>query len=56
MAASGSFAHVPVLAEAVQEGLAPLAALLAERPGGGVLIDCTLGGGGHSALLLEAHP
>ncbi|MFM8974407.1 MAG: 16S rRNA (cytosine(1402)-N(4))-methyltransferase RsmH [Vulcanococcus sp.] len=24
--------------------------------GGGVLIDCTLGGGGHSALLLEAHP
>ena len=56
MAASGSFAHVPVLADAVQEGLAPLAALLAERPCGGALIDCTLGGGGHSALLLEAHP
>ena len=56
MVASGSFAHVPVLADAVQEGLAPLAALLAERPGGGALIDCTLGGGGHSALLLEAHP
>ncbi|UPH91405.1 16S rRNA (cytosine(1402)-N(4))-methyltransferase RsmH [Synechococcus sp. NB0720_010] len=29
--------------------------LLQER-GGGLLIDCTLGGGGHSALLLEAHP
>ena len=29
MVASGSFAHVPVLADAVQEGLAPLAALLA---------------------------
>jgi len=56
MVASGSFAHVPVLADAVQEGLAPLAALLAERPGGGVLIYCNLGGGGHSALLLEAHP
>ncbi|MCP9858722.1 MULTISPECIES: 16S rRNA (cytosine(1402)-N(4))-methyltransferase RsmH [unclassified Cyanobium] len=56
MVASGSFAHVPVLADAVQEGLAPLSALLAERPGGGVLIDCTLGGGGHSALLLKAHP
>ena len=56
MVASAGFAHVPVLAEAVLEGLAPLAALLAERPGGGVLIDCTLGGGGHSALLLEAHP
>jgi len=56
MVVSGSFAHVPVLADAVQEGLAPLAALLAERPAGGVLIDCTLGGGGHSALLLEAHP
>jgi len=56
MVASPSFAHVPVLADAVLEGLAPLAALLAERPGGGELIDCTLGGGGHSALLLKAHP
>jgi len=42
--------HVPVLAEQV---LASFAALPAE---GGLLIDCTLGGGGHSALLLEAHP
>jgi 16S rRNA (cytosine1402-N4)-methyltransferase len=54
--AAAVFEHVPVLAEAVLAGLAPLAALLAERPGcGGTLIDCTLGGGGHSALLLQAH-
>ena len=52
------YQHAPVLAEAVLAGLAPpLARLLAERPGGGgTLIDCTLGGGGHSALLLQAHP
>jgi 16S rRNA (cytosine1402-N4)-methyltransferase len=55
--AAAVFEHVPVLAEAVLAGLAPLAALLAERPGcGGTLIDCTLGGGGHSALLLQAYP
>jgi 16S rRNA (cytosine1402-N4)-methyltransferase len=41
----------------VLAGLAPLAELLAAQPcGGGTLIDCTLGGGGHSALLLQAHP
>ncbi|MCP9926717.1 16S rRNA (cytosine(1402)-N(4))-methyltransferase RsmH [Cyanobium sp. CH-040] len=51
------FDHVPVLADAVLAGLAPLAELLAARPGGGgTLIDCTLGGGGHSGLLLQAHP
>jgi 16S rRNA (cytosine1402-N4)-methyltransferase len=49
------FAHQPVLAEAVLTSFAPLETLLAEHPGGGLLIDCTLGGGGHSALLLEAH-
>ena len=43
------FAHVPVLADAVLAGLA-------ELPSGGVLLDCTLGGGGHSGLLLQAHP
>jgi len=43
------FAHVPVLAEAVLAGLS-------ELPPGGVLLDCTLGGGGHSGLLLQAHP
>jgi 16S rRNA (cytosine1402-N4)-methyltransferase len=45
-----------VLAEAVLASFAPLEALLAAHPGGGLLIDCTLGGGGHSALLLQAHP
>jgi 16S rRNA (cytosine1402-N4)-methyltransferase len=56
-AASAAFAHVPVLAEAVLEGFSPLAELLAAQPGGGgTLIDCTLGGGGHSGLLLQAHP
>ena len=44
-----AFDHVPVLAEAVLAGLA-------ELPAGGVLLDCTLGGGGHSGLLLAAHP
>ena len=48
-------AHQPVLADQVLAGLAELSPLLAQR-GGGLLIDCTLGGGGHSALLLEAHP
>jgi 16S rRNA (cytosine1402-N4)-methyltransferase len=49
--ASGSFAHVPVLRTAVLEAFASLSV-----PAGGLLLDCTLGGGGHAALLLEAHP
>ena len=52
MQSSSAFTHVPVLAEPVLAAFAELAA----RPDGGVLIDCTLGGGGHSALLLQAHP
>jgi len=43
------FDHVPVLADDVL-------AAFAELPPGGVLLDCTLGGGGHSGLLLAAHP
>ncbi|MBU6354730.1 MAG: 16S rRNA (cytosine(1402)-N(4))-methyltransferase RsmH [Cyanobacteria bacterium REEB498] len=54
-ASPDAFAHLPVLAERVLAGFAELSPLLAQH-GGGVLIDCTLGGGGHSALLLEAHP
>jgi 16S rRNA (cytosine1402-N4)-methyltransferase len=46
-----SFAHVPVLAEAVGEVFAGL-----PRNGEGTLVDCTLGGGGHAAMLLAAHP
>ena len=52
---SATFDHVPVLAGPVRAGFAELEGLLDQR-GEGVLIDCTLGGGGHSALLLEAHP
>uniref|UniRef100_UPI000E0EBA8D 16S rRNA (cytosine(1402)-N(4))-methyltransferase RsmH n=1 Tax=Synechococcus sp. UW106 TaxID=368495 RepID=UPI000E0EBA8D len=44
------FSHVPVLADAVLD-----AARQIPRPEG-LLIDATLGGGGHSALLLEQHP
>jgi len=47
-ASTALFDHVPVLAEAVLSGLDSLP--------GGLLIDCTLGGGGHSELLLQAHP
>ena len=50
-----AFDHVPVLGAQVMASFAALEPLLQER-GGGLLIDCTLGGGGHSALLLEAHP
>ncbi len=43
------FVHVPVLAAPVLEAFAGL-------PADGVLLDATVGGGGHSALLLEANP
>ena len=45
-----AFDHVPVLAHQVLASFQELPA------SGGLLIDCTLGGGGHSALLLQAHP
>lgn len=56
VALTQAFHHLPVLAQPVLDAFAPLEGLLAGHPGGGLLIDCTLGGGGHSALLLEAHP
>jgi 16S rRNA (cytosine1402-N4)-methyltransferase len=49
-----SFAHLPVLADAVRQGFAALPPAPAGVPPR--LIDATLGGGGHSALLLEDHP
>ena len=53
--AAGDFQHQPVLAAEVLEAFAGLPARSADgRPPR--LIDCTLGGGGHSALLLAAHP
>ena len=49
-----AFAHLPVLADQVRQ------AFVALPPGAGAapprLIDATLGGGGHSALLLQDHP
>jgi 16S rRNA (cytosine1402-N4)-methyltransferase len=48
---AAAFDHVPVLAESVREAFADL-----PRGGEGTVIDCTLGGGGHAALLLAAHP
>ncbi|MEB3270622.1 MAG: 16S rRNA (cytosine(1402)-N(4))-methyltransferase, partial [Synechococcus sp.] len=53
--ASTAFAHLPVLADAVLQAFAQLP----DPPEAGqpaTLIDCTLGGGGHSGLLLQAHP
>lgn len=48
------FSHQSVLADEVVDAFAALP----PAPDGGPprLIDCTLGGGGHSALLLAAHP
>jgi 16S rRNA (cytosine1402-N4)-methyltransferase len=49
-----AFAHLPVLADRVRQVFAALPAGAGEAPPR--LIDATLGGGGHSALLLQDHP
>lgn len=52
-----SFAHLPVLADSVVEAFSGLPGQPAGADAGeALLLDCTLGGGGHSALLLAAHP
>ncbi|APD47676.1 16S rRNA (cytosine(1402)-N(4))-methyltransferase RsmH [Synechococcus sp. CS-602] len=53
-----SFDHVPVLAEALIAAFAEVCAAgpVPAPPPADWLIDATVGGGGHSALLLEAHP
>ena len=45
--------HLPVLLHEVVELLAP-AATATERTGGAVIVDCTVGLGGHAEALLEA--
>ncbi|MFL0727813.1 MAG: 16S rRNA (cytosine(1402)-N(4))-methyltransferase RsmH, partial [Prochlorococcus sp.] len=50
---NSGFQHQSVLKEQLLENVAALPSDLLE---GGVLLDATLGGGGHSALLLDAHP
>ncbi len=42
------FSHLPVMAREVVELLLPVPA--------GLIVDCTVGGGGHSTLLLDARP
>ncbi len=42
------FSHLPVMAREVVELLLPVP--------GGMIVDCTVGGGGHSAALLDARP
>ncbi len=42
------FSHLPVMAREVVELFLPVPA--------GVIVDCTVGGGGHSAVLLDARP
>ena len=49
-----AFAHLPVLADQVRQAFAALPAGTGAAPPR--LIDATLGGGGHSALLLQDHP
>ncbi len=50
MSISSEFCHVPVLADVVLQAAEHLPSQ------DGLLIDATLGGGGHSALLLERNP
>lgn len=45
--ASDSYSHAPVMRDEI-------VALFADVPAG-VVVDCTVGGGGHSAAILEAH-
>jgi len=47
------FMHVPVLAESLMQ---TLATELSDQRQSGKFIDATLGGGGHSALLLDRYP
>lgn len=43
-----SYSHISVLPDAIVTGVV--------TQGAGIYLDCTLGGGGHSGLILAAHP
>ena len=45
---SEAFEHLPVMAREVVEFFASVPA--------GLVVDCTIGGGGHAALILDARP
>jgi len=47
------FLHLPVLAEPLMQ---TLASELSDHGQSGVFVDATLGGGGHSGLLMESYP
>src|SRR6266511_6424983 len=53
MAEATPYEHVPVLAGEVVAALLPA---LAGAAAGGVVVDCTVGGGGHAEALLAAAP
>ena len=50
---SSNFQHLPVLAEEVLGSISNLSEKLLN---GGLMIDATLGGGGHTSLVLAEHP
>jgi len=51
--ASETTRHIPILLEPITDFLAEGIRSLPEHSEPGVILDCTLGGGGHSARLLE---
>ncbi len=50
---ASNFDHLPVLSNEVLKSIDQLPSKLLD---GGLIIDATIGGGGHSGLILEAHP
>ncbi|MGH7426058.1 MAG: 16S rRNA (cytosine(1402)-N(4))-methyltransferase RsmH, partial [Candidatus Methylomirabilales bacterium] len=52
----GGFVHSPVLVREVVSWLGPALVSPSASPPAGVLVDCTLGGGGHTLALLDAIP
>ncbi|NMO03329.1 16S rRNA (cytosine(1402)-N(4))-methyltransferase RsmH [Gordonia sp. TBRC 11910] len=53
---SGEFGHVPVMGPRIIELLTPALTRVSDDGSGAVVVDATLGAGGHSELLLETFP